>query len=354
MSSRNKTVFSGDPQQYVEAIRRNKLSIYDRIKIGDPELWIPTEQLEQLLDDAMSGISLEKLPIRTRSKVVKAHICRALGYPVPSTFKKSQPRFPGQCFDTYVQKSNNLQIWNEAVIPSRRYVIVRVGEKNTITKVKVVVGNSLVELDTTGTLTQKFQARLVFGQSATELITDQDTERLCTLVDSNIVFPSETDPSSDPKIGQLFSISDLFCRLKPLVGRSFTDIGYDQERNRGAVLHRLVCMQLGYGNYRDGGQFPDIRHQLLEVKLQTSMSIDLGLVKPDSDKNLDVAQINDTQIRQCDVRYAVFYADMENMDVTLTNLFLITGEKFFTRFQQFQGNVLNTKLQIPLPMNFFD
>ena len=40
--------------------------------------------------------------------------------------------------------------------------------------------------------------------------------------------------------------------------------------------------------------------------------------------------------------------------VTLTHLFLSTGEKFFTRFPQFQGKVLNKKLQIPLPLNFFD
>jgi hypothetical protein len=33
---------------------------------------------------------------------------------------------------------------------------------------------------------------------------------------------------------------------------------------------------------------------------------------------------------------------------------LTTGESFFTRFTQFQGKVLNKKLQIPLPRDFFD
>ena len=104
---------SSGPGRYVEAIRRERLSIYHRIEIGDPELWIPTPELEQLLNAAMSGISLAGLPLRTRSKVVKEHVCRSLGYPVPSSFKKTQPRFPGQLFDTYVQKSNHLQVWNE-------------------------------------------------------------------------------------------------------------------------------------------------------------------------------------------------------------------------------------------------
>ena len=83
------------PRRYVEAIRRSGLSIYEPIEIGDPELWIPRPELEQLLDGAMVGVSLAGLPLRTRSKVVKEHVCRALGYPVPPRFKKTQPRFPG-------------------------------------------------------------------------------------------------------------------------------------------------------------------------------------------------------------------------------------------------------------------
>ena len=120
------------------------------------------------------------------------------------------------------------------------------------------------------------------------------------------------------------------------------------------MLHRLVCQHLGYVDYRDDGQFPDVRHQLLEVKLQTSPTIDLGLVCPDSGEALDVPRINGLQIRHCDVRYALFYAETDGRNVTLTHLFLTTGEKFFTRFPQFQGKVLNKKIQIPLPLNFFN
>jgi len=99
-----------NPQKYVEAIKASNLSIYDDIEIGDPELWVPTPELEKILDEAMTGLSLLGLPLRTRSKVVKQEVCKALGYPVPSGFKKTQPRFPGQFFDIYTQKSNNLQV----------------------------------------------------------------------------------------------------------------------------------------------------------------------------------------------------------------------------------------------------
>lgn len=345
---------SSGPERYVEAIRRRRLSIYHQIEIGDPELWIPTPELEQLLNAAMSGISLAGLPLRTRSKVVKEHVCRSLGYPIPNSFKKTQPRFPGQLFDTYVQKSNNLQIWNEDLASTRRYVIVRVGMNNVITKIKVVTGDTLALLETTGTLTQKYQAQLIPGSDSVELITDEDTDVLRAFVRRDVTLALRASPVNHPRKTELLPIAEIFERLLPLVGKSFADIGYDQERNRGAVLHRLVCQHLGYTNYQDDGQFPDVRHQLLEVKLQTSPTIDLGLVRPNSDEALDVPKIEGRQIRHCDVRYALFYAETDGKNVTLTHLFLTTGESFFTRFRQFQGKVLNRKIQIPLPRYFFD
>jgi hypothetical protein len=139
-----------------------------------------------------------------------------------------------------------------------------------------------------------------------------------------------------------------------LAGRiRFKDTGADQERNRGAALHRLVCEALGYASYQDDGQFPDVRHQLLEVKLQTSTTIDLGLVLPSSAEPLDVPNIAGRQVRHCDVRYAIFCATTDGALVTLTHLLLTTGEAFFGRFPPFQGRVLNKKLQVPLPRDFF-
>ena len=348
------TAHGSDPKRYTEAIRRSGLSIYDHIEIGDPDLWIPTAELEQLLNAAMSGISLAGLRLRTRSKAVKEYVCRFLGYPVPPSFKKTQPRFPGQSFDTYVQKSNNLQVWNEELASTRRYVIFRVGPEDVITTIRVATGAQLAFLDTTGTLTRKYQARLIVGAANAELIASEDTETLRAFVEDGVDLAVGVSPVDQPQAGQLLPIREVFDRLQPLVGESFRDVGFDQERVRGALVHRLVCRNLGYMAYRDDGQFPDVRHQLLEVKLQTSPTIDLGLVRPDSREALDVPRIEGIGIRHCDVRYALFYAQIDGRNVVLTHLFLSTGERFFTRFQQFQGNVLNRKLQIPLPQDFFD
>ena len=343
-----------DPARFPEAIRQSGLTIYDLVQIGDPDLWIPTLDLEELLNAGLVGISLEELPLRTRSKVVKEYVCRALGYPVPTSFKKTQPRFPGQDFDTYVQKANNLQVWNEDLSPTRRYVLIRVSEADLVTKVRVVTGKILARLDTTGTLTQKYQARLVLRSLQSELVADEDTWLLRPLVLRNVDLGSIASPINPPRPGQLLSIGEIFERLQALIGITFPDAGYDQERRRGSSLHRLVCHYLGYTSYKDYGRFPDVRHQLLEVKLQTSPTIDLGLVRPDSEVALGVPHIDGRQIRHCDVRYAVFYAKTDGKHVTLTHLFLTTGERFFSRFPQFQGKVLSEKLQIPLPADFFE
>lgn len=343
-----------DPQRFVSNISGCGLTIYDHIEIGDANLWIPTPELEAILDEKLRGISLAGLPLRTRSKVIKEHICKVLGYSVPSSFRKTQPRFPGQLFDTYVQKSNNLQVWNEEISAARRYVIIRVNAEDTVACVKVVTGDTLAELDTTGTLTQKYQARCIPGTEECELITVEDTKRLRPFVSAAFKISSTVTPVLHPAKGQLLPIASIYERLRGLIGQGFDDLGIDQERNRGAALHRRVCTTLGYAEYQDDGHFPDVRHQLLEVKLQTSPTIDLGLVTPSSTEPLDVPQIDKTVIRHCDVRYAVFYAETDGKRVKLTHLFITTGEAFVTRFPQFQGKVLNKKLQIPLPMDFFN
>jgi hypothetical protein len=257
-------------------------------------------------------------------------------------------------FDTYGQKANNLQIWNEGLSPARRYVLIGISDSDLITGVKIATGDTLAIWDTTGTMTKKYQARCVPRGQSRELVVEVDTQRLTPFVTATVDLGRVATPVKQPLAGELLSIKSLYHRLSPLVGAGFADIGRDQERNRGAALHRLVCSALGYTSYQDDGQFPDVRHQLLEVKLQTSPTIDLGLVRPDSVEPLDVPMIEGVQVRHCDVRYAIFYASILKNSVNITHVFLTTAQAFFTRFPQFQGKVINAKLQIHLPSDFFD
>jgi hypothetical protein len=346
------------PANYKKLIKNSGKTIYDTIEIGDPDLWIPTSDLESLLNRGLRGQVLKDskgrtLPNRTRSKIVKSLACEALGYPAPKSFKKTKPRFLGQQFDTYAQKSMNLQIWNEELSPTRRYAIIQISENDEVLKVRVVNGQELALLDTTGTITTKYQARLETRNNTHELISTADTQPILPHVRSRATFDPNISPTDEPVSGALLPIAEIYSLLFPLVGQSFPDPGMDQERNRGASLHKLICKCLGYSSYGDTGQFPDIRHQMLEVKLQTSPTIDLGLVLPSSKERLGVRQLGRHYPRHCDTRYALFFAITDGSSVQLTHLFVATGADFFTRFRRFEGNITNSKIQIPLPADFF-
>ena len=334
-------------------IRSSGMTIYDLIQVGDPLYWYPAPELERILDRSLIGLGLAGYPLRTRSKVVKTAVCEALGYPVPTSFEKTQPRFPGQNFDTYAQKSHNLQVWNEELGPTRRYVVIGIDQSDIVFRVRVVSGDTLALLDRTGTLTQKYQARFEAGKARIEQI-GNDTDLIRSALRRSLQ-PKRfgESPDSHATAEAMLPMDEVLRRLSVLVGTDISAIGADQERNRGAELHRGVCAALGYSTFADSGDFPDIRNQLLEVKLQTSPTIDLGLVTPDSASLLDVRQLDGAQVRHCDVRYAIFYANLKDGKINITNLFLSTGKDFFSRFPRFEGKVLNKKIQIPLPANFF-
>lgn len=331
-----------------------QLSIHDSIDVGDPQFWFTSPELTAILRLYLVGMSLAGMAIRTRSKKAKSIVCEALGYPVPKSFPKKQPRFTGQKFDLYVQQANNLQIWNQEIDPERRYVLLMLNPDSVIINAHVINGVDLALLDNTGTLTQKYQARLTVADETIELISSSDTQSLARITSQQAEYDlSDYSPTEQPGLSALLPIRILFDKLAKLIGTTVDHRGFTQERNRGAALHSLVCQALGYKNFQDNGQFPDIKHQLLEVKLQTSPTIDLGLVCPDSEARLDVEHIGGHQVRHCDVRYALFYGLVIGNQVQITHFYLTTGQDFFTRFPQFGGKTINTKTQLRLPGNFF-
>jgi hypothetical protein len=342
---------------YKAAIEASELDIYAPIDPDDRNLYIPTPILEELLNRELVGLDLSDYKLRTRSKIVKQAACRALGYPTPTSFKKCQPRFTGQDFDTSNQQKLNMQIWNEPIVPTRRYALIRIGEDHKIRIVKVIPGSVLVDFDRTGTVTTKYQAQLKTKSKTLNLFSHRDTPLLTPyLTQPGRInsFPVDISPAAQPEVGRLLPIAEIFSRLSPLVGVSFKDAGKNQERNRGAALHRLACKALGYANYQDNGQFPDIRHQLLEVKLQTSPTIDLGLALPNGTGAIkDVHRMGEVLPRHCDTRYALFNAEIVNERVLLTHLFVVSGAEFFKHFRQFKGKIQSGKIQFPLPRQLF-
>lgn len=341
--------------QVVAAIREQGPSIYDAPANVKSATYLTNIHLQQVLADDVVGRSLAGLPLRTRSKVAKTLVCEALGYLVPGSFRKTQPRFPHPNFDLYVQKSNNLQIWNEEVDPERRYVVLGLDGDDVIKTVRVVSGQELALLDKTGTLTSKYQAsRRQEGGSL--LVNSQDTPPFLELMQPVSAleerFRHLLSPVSPPQLGAVLSIQAIYSRLQRLVGRDIEDPGATQDRLRGVELQKLVCEELELGTYADGGQFPDILSQALEVKLQLSRTVDLGLVSPDSDS---LALELGATLSHSDMRYAVVYAERLNTDrIRISAVVVCSGARFFDEFRRFEGKIQNRKLQIRLPDSFFE
>lgn len=314
------------------------LTIYDSLE-SHPQLLLPTRELESTLREKLFRLQLNQ-PIRTRSKVVKSAICEALGYPVPRSFLKTRPRFPGQNFDVYVQKSDNLQIWNEELDASRRYVLVRVDADDRVSTVRVVTGQQLAKLDTTGTLTSKYQASAIDDVNNSRLVSPNDTP--------DLMYAMQEDNSEFFK--QLLPIDLVYVVLQPIIGMQLENPGADQERNRGWALHQIVSQQLGIEHAADDGQVPDVTAQLLELKLQTSPTVDLGLISPGSEEGLG----DFPGLRFADIRYGLFYATPIGNQIRVDHLIMTSGADFFCFFKRLQGNVVNRKNQIRLPNGFFD
>lgn len=335
---------------FPERIRQLGISIY--APLPDDSYLIPDLELEQILEEHLLGRELGTLPARTRSKLVKEEVCRALGYPIPESFKRTQPRFPGQDLDVYVQSSNNLQIWNEEISATRRYVLIRPDVNGIVVKIRVVRGEYLAQFDTTGTFTSKFQAHMV-SQGGSRLLSKADSPTVASYVSiaPNLAGVRATDL---PSGNLLYSISEVYNRLLPIVGTVHSIPQGYSDRTRGETVHKEVCKALGYSEFLDDGTFPDVKNQILEVKTQTSPTIDLGLHNP-TDK-ATVLETEHLNVKTTDVRYAIFDCTTLNGSTSfrVDALYLVTGEDFNSHFPLFRGKVQNKKIQLPLPPDFFD
>lgn len=313
--------------------------------------YLTDEALLTSLNSYLIGKSYLGLPLRTRSKVVKTDICKALGYEIPKSFKKTKPKFPCQNFDIYVQESNNLQIWNQEIDENRRYVIMQLNSNHVVTKIKIIHGSELIKLDTTNKLTIKYQARVPDFLNCH--YTD-DNEKLIPFLTSklNIDF-SHSSTMDDPNKDSLLPISVLYNSLLSIKNKKIQFESYTKERTLADLAQEIVATQLGYNMIHDDGQYPDIKHQLLEIKLQMTSTIDLGMHCPDSKDYLSLS-IDETPIEIDMCRYVILIAHREDSFISIDDIIIASGNHFFEIFTLFGGKVKNTKIQIPLPKDFFD
>lgn len=89
---------------------------------------------------------------------------------------------------------------------------------------------------------------------------------------------------------------------------------------------------------------------MLEIKLQTSQTIDLGLHSPTDGES--IIEVDGTTFHSEDVRYAIFRGELAGDKILLKNLYVVSGRDFVKYFPLFKGK--NAKIQIPLPNDFFN
>jgi hypothetical protein len=90
----------------VAAIQESGKTIYDPVTIGSSQ-WLPIDFLETLLELGLRGTSLAGLPLRTRSKVVKARVCASPRLPATQCVQKDTPEVsrPGfRCLHPEIQQ----------------------------------------------------------------------------------------------------------------------------------------------------------------------------------------------------------------------------------------------------------
>jgi hypothetical protein len=138
---------------------------------------------------------------------------------------------------------------------------------------------------------------------------------------------------ADPDL--LFTLEEIAILLKPLMG---VDAPRDdggrilEVRAKGHWFEFEVAKRLGYHYPPGAGLFPDLRHQLLEVKHHTgkSVTIDFGHHHPGSEDIIEARWNEKARSRVCDIRYLIALAPPPQHKVTV--LVLATGAEINSIF----------------------
>lgn len=133
----------------------------------------------------------------------------------------------------------------------------------------------------------------------------------------------------------LFTLEELAALLQPLMDiEAPRDAGNRilEVRPKGHWFEFEVAKCLGYHYPPGAGLFPDLRHQLLEVKHHTgkSVTIDFGRHHPGSEEVLDARWNEKVRARVCDIRYLIALAPPPGFRVNV--MVLATGAEINSIF----------------------
>lgn len=358
----------------------------------DQENLFTKDEIIELTTPILNQVIPRDLSNVKKSQWVKLEIIELLGYQRPSGLRtkqarQSKPKFIHQLLDIFVQSSRNLQVWNyvpyaDTIIPGEwnlenespyrykdcRYLLVFHNPEGVILKTTLVNGNKLAEWDTTGTQTIKWQAsakRSYRNEISSQIIVDPietlhnkiSTYMQQPLEEKSRFIVQESQNQESPLIKQpptpaSFLTHDEIARfLRTLIGTEFTNLGTGQERSMGQSLEKEIIKTLGYQSYQqtDTGDYPDLLHQLIEVKFQLRGTIDLGKHLPTDSLPIE-ASWNKWEITPREIRYIVALMEQDvHGNFIVDSIVITSGEKFNEYFSISEGT--NFKIQIPMPLS---
>ena len=286
---------------------------------------------------------------------------------------KGVPKITREFIDTYIITSGtsyNLQVWNR--VPAAESLLIKYesGESLKCTDVRFVFARidaikniiaSIVIL-TPEYIEQRFgkfgkptiKHQLLISRKVRQDIYERK-DRILSFPDSKKLSyfirhdyqPPKSGMIEEPDIKHLFSIA----LLKKMIAEKLIGFKLDAAgtKNRGQALENKVLKLLGYEVKKTDllyGAFPDIRNQLLEVKVQDSPTVDLGKFSPEKEEIV----IEDSRLTTFDVRYLIALTNPKTE--IIEGFILAPGEKLGELFSYVSAE--SYKCQRAIPMAFFD
>lgn len=292
----------------------------------------------------------------------------AVEYEIVPPKQKGVPSFLREYLDTYIVTTGaayNLQVWNRNPNSASVQVDLKNGETLLASDVRFILGkiSSDNKIESIVIMTPDYIEKR-FGKFGKPTIKQQliiSNKKREDIIAKGSMVINDKDLSNDVidekcnAIDEGTSIKDEPEKVLPI---SFIDSQITNEligekldvslstKQRGQQLERLVAYQLGYRKMQDmlDGGYPDIRNQMLEVKVQDSPTIDLGKYSPQFEEEIT----SDFTTRT--IRYLIALTDA--MSGNIDGIILCPGEELGKNFTYVADK--SFKCQRSIPMSFFE
>ena len=319
------------------------------------------------------GSNVRKLISSTLEKSDLPEVADKANFEVVPPKGKGIPKITREFIDTYIVTSGNsynLQVWNRLPASNSllvkydsgeslkctdvRFVFVRIDlAKSTIASIVILTSQYIEQhFGSFGKPTIKHQllisskVRKSIFESKDKVLSFPDSKKLTYSITHDYL-PPTSNMVEEPDFKELYSIALLKKMVADkLIGRK---IDAAATKNRGQALERMVLELLGYTVKEKEllyDAFPDIRNQLLEVKVQDSATVDLGKFSPERAEII----IKEKNITTFDIRYLIALTNPKSG--IIEGVILTPGERLGDIFSYVSSQ--SYKCQRAIPMSFFE